>query len=113
MGLTQPNFLLRFCTMERWTIKPSYVFVLVSVLFLVALILILPQVDLPDTAFNRGAAPVDVHVRSVSAPGLLSFGTVVLFHFSSQTASGRHERHVRSGHVTSSSLPLLHRSLRC
>jgi hypothetical protein len=99
--------------MERWTIKPPYVFVLLSLLFLIALILILPQVDLPDTAFNRGTAPVDVHVRSISAPGLLSVGPVVSFDFPSQTTSGRHEQYVRSGHVTSSSLPLLHRSLRC
>jgi hypothetical protein len=99
--------------MKRWTIKPLYVFVLVSLLFLVALILILPQVDLPDTAFNRGTAPVDVHVQNTSAPGLVGVGLLVSFNFPAQVTSSRHEHYVRSGHATSSSLPLLHRSLRC
>jgi len=99
--------------MERWTIKPSYVFVLLSLLFLVALILVLPQVDLPDTAFNRGTAPVDVHAHSTSAPGLLGIGTVVSLHFQAHTTSRRSEKPMVYGYATSSSLPLLHRSLRC
>ena len=113
MGLTRLIFLLRFSTMDRWTIKPSYLFVLVSLLFLIALILILPQVDLPDTAFNRGTAPVDVHARCLSAPRLLGAGPVVSFDLPSQTTSSDHEQYVRPGYATSGSLPLLHRSLRC
>jgi hypothetical protein len=99
--------------MMRWTIRPSYVFVLVSLLFLITLILVLPQVDLPDTAFDRGTAPVDVHVRSISAPVLVSVSPVVSLHFSTHSIFGRHEHFARSAHATSGSLPLLHRSLRC
>jgi hypothetical protein len=99
--------------MKRWTIRPSYVFVLVSLLFLITLILILPQVDLPDTAFNRGTAPVDVHVRSVSAPASVSVSPAASLLFPAHTTFSRHEHSVRFAYVTSGSLPLLHRSLRC
>jgi hypothetical protein len=61
--------------MGRWTIKPSCLFVLMTLLFLIVLILVLPEVDLPDTAFHHGTAPADVHARVTSAPGWFSLGT--------------------------------------
>jgi len=99
--------------MERWTIRPTYVFVLVSWLFLIALILVLPQVDLPDTAFNRGTAPVDVHVQSTSAPVLLSLSPTYSFSILTQSTASHQETFVRATSSLSSSLPLLHHSLRC
>jgi hypothetical protein len=99
--------------MERWTINPSRLFVLLSWLVLITLILVLPQVDLPDTAFHRGTAPVDVHSRITSAPGLLSVSAVVPFSFSAHPASHRREHSLVYAHETSGFLPLLHRSLRC
>jgi hypothetical protein len=102
-----------FGAMGRWTIKPSAWLVLMSLLFLIVLILVLPQVDLPDTAFHRGTAPVDVHARVTSAPGLLSMGTVSSFCFSAHTASSCREHVMVLAHASSSSLPLLHRALRC
>jgi hypothetical protein len=102
-----------FHVMGRWTIKPSCLFVLMTLLFLIVLILVLPEVDLPDTAFHRGTAPVDVHAQVTSAPALLSINTVVPFSFSAQTASRRRERSLVFAHTGSSFLPLLHRSLRC
>jgi hypothetical protein len=99
--------------MGRWTIKPSYLFVLMTLLFLIVLILVLPEVDLPDTAFHRGTAPVDIHARFTSAPTLLSTGTTVPFSFSPQTASRHREHSLAFAHANSSFLPLLHRSLRC
>jgi hypothetical protein len=99
--------------MGHWTIRPSSLLVLVSLLFLIVLILVLPQVDLPDTAFHGGTAPVDVHARVTSAPALLSVDTAVQLSFSVQTASRRREHSPVFAHATSSFLPLLHRSLRC
>jgi hypothetical protein len=32
------------------------------------LIVVLPDVDLPDTAFHRGTAPIVVHAQATSAP---------------------------------------------
>jgi hypothetical protein len=37
-------------------------------LVLFAVILILPQVDLPDFTFHKGTAPVAVHVQASSPP---------------------------------------------
>jgi hypothetical protein len=99
--------------MGRWTINPSRLFVLLSWLLLITLILVLPQVDLPDTAFHRGTAPVDVHSRVTSAPSPLSVGPVVPLGFSAHPASRRREHSMVYAHETSVLLPLLHRSLRC
>ena len=41
---------------------------LISELFLFALILVLPQVDLPDTTFRDGAAPVVVRLQFTAPP---------------------------------------------
>ncbi len=42
--------------------------VLISELFLFALILVLPQVDLPDTTFRDGAAPVVARMQLTAPP---------------------------------------------
>ena len=113
MGFDAAQLCATFHLMGRCTIKPSSLFVLMALLFLIVLILVLPEVDLPDTAFHRGAAPVDVHAQVTSAPTLLSMNTVAPFSFSAQTASRRRERSLAFAHTGSSFLPLLHRSLRC
>jgi hypothetical protein len=101
------------CAMGRWTIRPSCLFVLVTLLFLIVLILVLPEVDLPDTAFHSGTAPVDVHSRAISAPGLLSVGTAVRFCFSTHLASRQREHARVFAYAVSRFLPLLQCSLRC
>jgi hypothetical protein len=113
VGLTLLDCVLVFCAMGRWTINPWRLVVLVSFLFLAVLILVLPDVDLPDTAFHRGTAPVDVHSRCTSAPGLLTVSTVGQLSFSAHPASRRREYSLLSSHTTAIFLPLLHRSLRC
>jgi hypothetical protein len=113
VGFDAAQLCATFEAMGRWTIKPSGLFVLMTLLFLIVLILVLPEVDLPDTAFHRGTAPVDVHAQVTSAPTLLSVTTVVPFSVPAQTASRRRERSLVFAHSDSSFLPLLHRSLRC
>jgi hypothetical protein len=56
--------------MKRWRWG-----ILLFELFLFALILVLPQVDLPDFAFHRGTAPLVARSR-VSAPPVLTAVTV-------------------------------------
>ena len=112
-GLDGDKIRVNFGTMSRWTISPSCLSLLAFLLFLVVLILVLPQVDLPDTAFNGGTAPVDLHSRVTAGPGLLSIGATVPFSFSTHPASRRSEHSIVFAHATSSFLPLLHRSLRC
>jgi hypothetical protein len=58
--------------MKRWTIKRSSLFILASVIFIMLVIVVLPFVDLLDTAFHRGTAPIAVHAQATSAPTALS-----------------------------------------
>jgi hypothetical protein len=53
---------------SKWTLKPPALMVLAGELFLIALILVLPQVDLPDVAFGRDTAPVVLNARANCAP---------------------------------------------
>jgi hypothetical protein len=50
-------------TVWRWTL-------LISELFLFALILVLRQVDLPATTFREGAAPVVVRLQFAAPPAM-------------------------------------------
>ncbi len=99
--------------MGRWTIKPWALTLLLGMLFLFFLILVLPDVDLPDVAFNGGSAPVVAHARSVSTPGVLTVGAFTEFSFSSQFYRHHHTHPAPFLVVSVDSLPILHRSLRC
>ena len=54
--------------MSRWKVNWTTLVVLGVVAFLMLLILVLPDIDLPDTAFHRGTAPAVVHARATAAP---------------------------------------------
>jgi hypothetical protein len=58
--------------MALWNIKPAALFILGSVVILMLLIVVLPDVDLPDTAFHRGTAPVVVHAQATAAPAVVT-----------------------------------------
>ena len=47
--------------MRKWSLNKGPVVVLCGVLLVILLVLVLPQVDLLDTAFQRGTAPVVIH----------------------------------------------------
>jgi hypothetical protein len=99
--------------MGRWTIKPSVLVALLGVLGMVLLVLVLPDVDLPDAAFHGGSAPVIVHSRSVTAPGLLTVAAIIDFDFSAYTLAQRWTDTTLSARSSVDSLPILHRALRC
>jgi hypothetical protein len=66
--------------MRQWTISRQSVFVLLGVLTVIVLVLVLPQVDLLDTAFHRGTAPIVVHAQGTSKPVFqASLGLFVFF----------------------------------
>src|SRR5437899_11169262 len=54
--------------MLRGSNKPLTCTVLTAVLFLIALIQVLPQVDLPDTAFHENETPAVTKFRLLRAP---------------------------------------------
>src|ERR1700680_361775 len=65
--------------MSRWTISPARLFLLGFAVFVILLLVVLPQVDPLDTAFHRGTAPAAVHANATSTPAILSLA--VPFHF--------------------------------
>jgi hypothetical protein len=98
--------------MTRWKISRGALFLLMGFLVLIVVILILPDVDLLDTAFHRGTAPVLEHSRATSAPSLLTVRILTPVMFSREAAESQLERSSLS-HLTLQSLPILHQSLRC
>lgn len=59
---------LRSFVMGSFTIRPLGLAVLFGFLAVITLILVLPQVDLLDTAFQRSTSPLAIHARSTTAP---------------------------------------------
>ena len=55
-------------TMRHWTISRLSVCLLLGALIVIVLVLVLPQVDLLDTAFHGGTAPILVHARGTAKP---------------------------------------------
>ena len=47
--------------MSPWKISASTLFIRSCLVFIMLLIVVLPDVDLPDTAFHRGTAPLVFH----------------------------------------------------
>lgn len=66
--------------MSNWNVKASTLMILAGLAFLMLLILWLPDVDLPDTAFHRGTAPVILHAQATSAPPVVIVATVPQIH---------------------------------
>ena len=52
--------------------KPSSLILLGSVVFVILLLVVLPDVDPLDTAFQRGTAPISVHAQATSVPAAFS-----------------------------------------
>lgn len=57
--------------MSRWNASTSTLILLGSVMCVVLLLVVLPDVDPPDTAFHRGTAPVALHTQANAAPPLI------------------------------------------
>lgn len=98
--------------MGRWKVKPWECTLLLSMLFLFFLILVLPQVDLPDTAFHGNTAPIVIHSRYTSPPAALAMSETQLRAVVKVFVrrDGRSETPARP---LSDSLPTLNGSLRC
>jgi hypothetical protein len=54
--------------MRHWTINRQSVILLLGVLTVIVLVLVLPQVDLLDTAFHNGTAPIVIHALVTAKP---------------------------------------------
>jgi len=98
--------------MSRWNVKTSTLFVLSGVVFLMLLIVVLPDVDLPDTAFHQGTAPVLVHARATAAPVVVAVAAI--FQFPSPTLKPVSYRDLEdaASHLDPNFRPILLRSIR-
>jgi len=65
--------------LAQWKIKPSALFILSCMIFLMLLIVVLPDVDLPDTAFHRNTGPTAIHAQANAAPLVVAIADVSEF----------------------------------
>jgi len=98
--------------MARWRIKPLATFILLSVLVVILLVLVLPQVDLLDTAFQRNTAPVVIHAQATSAPSFAATSAPVQLVFSEHSSDPRPEPGRLFAQATPNFLPILLHSIR-
>ena len=98
--------------MFRWKVPTSTVLVLAGMVFIMLLIVYLPEVDLPDTAFHQGTAPLVVHARANAAPPVVAVAALFQFPQSDQFWSPEREHEIVAGNVEPNFRPILLRSIR-
>src|SRR5580704_388225 len=62
--------------MARWNVKASTLFILGFVTVVMLLNVVLPDVDLLDTAFHRGTAPIVIHAQANAAPAATAVASI-------------------------------------
>ena len=65
--------------MSRWNINTPTLLILGIVVAFMLVIVILPDVDLPATAFHRETAPLVVHAQATTPPPAVSVATLFQF----------------------------------
>ena len=98
--------------MARWRIKPLATIILLSVLVVILLVLVLPQVDLLDTAFQRNTAPVVIHAQATSAPASAATSAPIQLTFPEPCSDRRPEPGRLFAQATPNFLPILRHSIR-
>lgn len=71
--------------MGSWNVKTSTLVILGCVIFLMLLIIVLPDVDLPDTAFHRNTAPAALHAQATAAPVVVVVAAIFQITFADET----------------------------
>ena len=76
------------------------------------LIVVLPDVDLPDTAFHRGTAPIVVHTQATSGPPALAVAGPAAPFLTTESVPFLGEERVVAHFAAPNFLPIFHRSIR-
>jgi len=97
----------------KWNVAPIVSFALLGILMLIGLIQVLPQVDLPDTAFHEDTAPMVVKFRVAALPVMLAAITSFRPQPSTILVSESREALRRPIHVSKNLVPVVHCSLLC
>ena len=77
------------------------------------LIVVLPDVDLPDTAFHQGTAPLVVHARGTAAPATVAVAAVFQLPDRSQMSGAFREPEKLADNLDPNFRPILLRAIRC
>jgi hypothetical protein len=85
--------------------------VLASLIFIMLLIVVLPDVDLDDMAFHQGTAPLVVHAKATTAPATIAVATVFSLP-NPETASPFRNAEFLAAHLDPNFRPILLRSIR-
>lgn len=99
--------------MSQWNINRSTLFILSCLVFIMLLIVVLPHVDLPDTAFHQGTAPLVVHARGTAAPVTVAVAAAFQLPDPSQLSSAFPEPERLSYSLEPNFRPILLRMIRC
>src|SRR5262252_6021925 len=75
----RPSRICILFTMRHWTARRLSVCLLLGVLAVIVLVLVLPQVDLLDTAFHGGPAPILVHAQGTEKPAFQTLPGLLLW----------------------------------
>ena len=98
--------------MSQWNIKKSTLFILSCLVFIMLLIVVLPDVDLPDTAFHQGTAPLVVYARGTTAPATVTAATVIQLPDASQISGAYREPEKLADNLDPNFRPILLRAIR-
>jgi len=98
--------------MSRWNINAPTLFILSIVVIFMLVIVILPDVDLPATAFHRGTAPLVVHARATTAPPVVAVAALFQFPHAVQFWLPDHELEFVATNLDPNFRPILLRSIR-
>ena len=98
--------------MSQWNIKASTLFILSCVVFLMLLIVVLPDVDLPDTAFHQGTAPALVHARATAPPPTVAVAALFEFPDAAEISGPSRDLEDAAAHLDPNFRPILLRSIR-
>lgn len=99
--------------MSRWNVRASTLFILGSLTLIMLLIVVLPDVDLLDTAFQRGTAPVLVHAQANAAPAAVAVASLFQPSRADRITRRLHEPRGLSADPDPNFIPILLRSIRC
>jgi hypothetical protein len=113
LGIDFRGRLAEHIGMSRWTISLARLFLLGFAIFVILLLVVLPQVDPLDTAFHGETAPAVAHANATSTPAILSLA--VAFHFLQGAVPPGHSHEQPTVTVYSSTkfLRILNHSFRC
>ena len=97
-----------------WTNSRAQLAMLLQLLIVIAVVQVLPQVDLPDTAFHGDSAPIIVKSRAVSVPALgVAIPGTLLAPLAAVPATVASETSPITVHPVNEFLPILLSTLLC